>query len=112
MILVIMGEQNQVDVREVVKVNGWVGLASASYARPEMNMVTGVEEVGLRRPVSGRSVYAHGTACIGHESDTLPFSSRQRLAGRLLLDSVDVYSIVVAVPTKKILAFSLPDFLG
>lgn len=53
MVFVIVGEQHDVDVREVVEINTRVDPADAGYAGPEVDMVTGVQEVWLRRSVGG-----------------------------------------------------------
>lgn len=45
---VVVREEDGVDVREVVEVEGRVREAGAGYAGPEVDVVAGVEEVGLR----------------------------------------------------------------
>ena len=57
-----------------MEINGRVGLASARYTRPEVNMIAGVEEVGLYLPINESPIHEDGTACIRHESNALPFS--------------------------------------
>lgn len=44
---VVVREEDGVDVREVVEVEGRVREAGAGYAGPEVDVVAGVEEVGL-----------------------------------------------------------------
>lgn len=56
MILVVVGQQDYVDVREVMEINTWVVPADAGYARPEVDVITGVEEVWLHRSVSGNEL--------------------------------------------------------
>lgn len=53
MVLVVVGEQHDVDVREVVEIHTRVDSADAGYAGPEVDVITGVQEVWLRRSVGG-----------------------------------------------------------
>lgn len=46
-IRVVVTQQDTVDLREIMEIDRWVGLACASYARPEVDVITGVEEVWL-----------------------------------------------------------------
>lgn len=83
MIFVVVGQQDDVDVRKVVEINAWVVPANAGDTGPEVDMVTGVEEVWLYRSVSEHELQMVGTTCIGHEPNALPFSGNSRVSGLL-----------------------------
>lgn len=78
---VVVGQEHGVDVREVVQVEGRVRLSGAGYAGPEVDVVAGVEEVGLGWGWSGRALRSGvvdwvggGEGYIGHYAHALPFS--------------------------------------
>jgi hypothetical protein len=67
-----------------MEVNGWIGPSCTGHPRTEMDMVTGVEEVGLLDTVNSMVllIVVVRYTNISHDPDTGPFSIPVILADR------------------------------
>jgi len=113
----MMRKKDHINVRQLMKVNGWICLLCPCHTWTKVDMVTGMKEVGLSTPLAQPAIhviemglFTSVMARMPSQSLICPDSGQPIFHVRKIINSAD--KIVVAVPIKKMLAFSSPELVG